>query len=253
MGDDEATVAAPTLHWIGRVQYPPVAVGSRAHCHDFHELVLVAQGTYRVELDDATRTLEPGAYILYPAETRHHPVPRTDFAQLYVLQWRGPRPTTEPLLAGVDEAHRLRMALEWIWSGFPPVDEPTRRLHGALLEVILAAVQRPAPSNEGDAMAQVERYLRLAKHATISMAELAAFIGMSERNLLRAYKNRYGLSPKQHLRRMRVERAANLLLSTQLSIQEVADAVGYADVQSFRRQFRQIHGLPPRVFRASGD
>lgn len=55
--------------------------------------------------------------------------------------------------------------------------------------------------------------------------------------------------PGAYLRRHRLEAAAKLLEETELPISEIARLVGYAGVDSFRREFRKVHGEVPNVHR----
>ena len=45
------------------------------------------------------------------------------------------------------------------------------------------------------------------------------------------------------------ERARELLLTTRLSVQDIAETVGYTDPYYFSRQFRRVNGVSPRAFR----
>ena len=53
-----------------------------------------------------------------------------------------------------------------------------------------------------------------------------------------------------YLRCLRMDRAKQLLLAGELSVAQVADAVGFADPYHFSRVFRQHEGMPPTEYRA---
>jgi AraC-like DNA-binding protein len=62
-----------------------------------------------------------------------------------------------------------------------------------------------------------------------------------------------GHTPTGLLHQARVERAKNLLLTTDLSVADVAAAVGYLDVSHFSRTFRRLTGHSPGRFRAANS
>jgi AraC-like DNA-binding protein len=72
----------------------------------------------------------------------------------------------------------------------------------------------------------------------------------SESNLYRLFRNRYNMSPYAFLRQIRLERAAQLLKSTQQSIAEIAQRCGYRNLSHFSRDFRIKYGSPPGASRA---
>ena len=83
----------------------------------------------------------------------------------------------------------------------------------------------------------------------VSSAELAKAAGTSVRGLERAFGRDYGISPQQYLRRLRMQTACQLLVSTRLALAQVADRCGFADQSHFTRDFRSLTGMTPRTYR----
>jgi len=83
----------------------------------------------------------------------------------------------------------------------------------------------------------------------VTSAELAKAAGMSVRGLERAFDRDYGLSPQQYLRRLRMQTACQLLVSSRLALAQVADRCGFADQSHFTRDFRGLTGMTPRAYR----
>jgi AraC-like DNA-binding protein len=107
-----------------------------------------------------------------------------------------------------------------------------------------------------------ERGLRLALEAMHrdyarewTVAELARLAGTSRSALAARFRTRLGVSPRQYLIDWRMNRAAKLLGSTDLSVAEVALATGYESEPAFARTFKRATGLSPGRFRraARGD
>jgi transcriptional regulator GlxA family with amidase domain len=82
-----------------------------------------------------------------------------------------------------------------------------------------------------------------------SLAELARRAAMSERHFLRMFRKTFETSPLEHLIRLRIRRAAELLQSGRHNITETAYKCGFSDSNYFSRQFRRIIGMSPRQYR----
>lgn len=79
------------------------------------------------------------------------------------------------------------------------------------------------------------------------LAELAR---MSKFHFLRSFAKVYGVTPVAYLGERRVERAQDLLRTSNLTITEVCHAVGYSSLGSFSSRFREIVGETPSAFQA---
>ena len=83
----------------------------------------------------------------------------------------------------------------------------------------------------------------------ITSGELARAAGTSVRGLERAFDRDYGLSPRQYLRRLRMQTACQQLVSTRSPLAQVADRCGFADQSHFNRDFKRMTGMTPRAYR----
>jgi transcriptional regulator GlxA family with amidase domain len=78
--------------------------------------------------------------------------------------------------------------------------------------------------------------------------ELARLAGISKYHFLRSFAKVYGRTPAAYLSERRVERAQDLLRSTNLTVTEVCFAVGYSSLGSFSARFTEITGETPTAF-----
>jgi transcriptional regulator GlxA family with amidase domain len=105
---------------------------------------------------------------------------------------------------------------------------------------------------QGDGHAVIERARRwLNQHLgqPWTMSALAAYCNTSPRTLLRRFQDALGMSPVRYTQQLRVERAKALLESTQLSLEDITQRCGYADVSTFSKVFKQWAQLTPRDYR----
>ena len=86
---------------------------------------------------------------------------------------------------------------------------------------------------------------------SFTVERLATDVAQSRGNLHRRLRDLVGESPSDLIRRVRLERAAQLLESNAGSVAEVAYAVGFKSVAHFSNAFNEMHGVRPSVWRAS--
>lgn len=97
--------------------------------------------------------------------------------------------------------------------------------------------------------AEIERRL---DDPTLSVAGLAAALGISRSGLHRQLVRGDGRPPGRMIRHARLLRAADLLRHTDDAISGIARQVGYEDPAHFTRSFKRKFGLPPSTFRSRG-
>ena len=87
----------------------------------------------------------------------------------------------------------------------------------------------------------------------LSLDDIARRVASSRRQLQRAYAEIGDTTFREHLTRVRMQRAAELLAHRRLTVREVARRVGYRQPAQFAKAFRRYQGLAPSAFRSSGS
>jgi AraC family transcriptional regulator len=85
--------------------------------------------------------------------------------------------------------------------------------------------------------------------AQITLEDLAALVYLSPFHFARCFKASMGLAPHQYLIARRMELAKRLVLTTTLSVAEIAWSIGYANISHFRRLFTMHIGVTPGAIR----
>lgn len=83
----------------------------------------------------------------------------------------------------------------------------------------------------------------------ITLADVAAAMGLSRFRAGHLVKEATGQSVFQHIKRLRVAEARRLLADTDTAYAELAYDLGFADQSTFIRQFRELTGATPARFR----
>jgi transcriptional regulator GlxA family with amidase domain len=108
----------------------------------------------------------------------------------------------------------------------------------------------PATCSTGDdRIDEVLSWARQNLHRRLSVDEFASRGMTSRRTFLRRFRQATGTSPHAWLTTQRLYRAEELLETTELSVEQIAHRVGYANAAALRDQFVQHRGVPPRDYR----
>ncbi len=83
----------------------------------------------------------------------------------------------------------------------------------------------------------------------LSLNVFAAMLGMSPYYFERLFKQSVGLTPHQYILHCRIERAKQLLRTTQQPIMEIAYQVGCKNHSHFSKLFRKLTGVSPKTYR----
>ncbi|SCL29722.1 transcriptional regulator, AraC family [Micromonospora rhizosphaerae] len=218
---------------------------------DDYEFVWMLRGRARLVTPDDSIVVAPGHLLLIPPGFRHgfewdqqHPSRHgyVHFPPEYVGA-----PVAAPRLvrmSGDNPIGGLCAYLLALGEG-EQIDHTVRYL----VSVVLAdAPERPVSGPLLTAVSHLRReWADLPLHR-VSVHSLAAASSVTRGYLNRLFQAEFGLSVGSALERVRCSRAETLLTRTDLTVDAVARACGFADVSHFSHRFTTIHGMPPSAY-----
>ncbi|MFV0504557.1 MAG: helix-turn-helix domain-containing protein [Lachnospirales bacterium] len=92
-------------------------------------------------------------------------------------------------------------------------------------------------------------FIRNNYNKDIRLQVVAKEIGLNETYLSRVFKEKIGVNFTEYLNKVRLEAAVDLLSTTNLTVFQVAQEVGYNSESYFSRIFKQYYGLSPKAYR----
>ncbi|MDD3926992.1 MAG: AraC family transcriptional regulator [bacterium] len=238
---------------------PPYEVGRRNP--SFHLVIYTLSGSARLETPQMSRTIRPGQLLICPAHRAYHYWTETKWHMLWfhlqeIRLWSRladqpvsllPAGSQQPLAAAMEGlVHEAVLPGNEAWNLAPSY----ARIAGTLLERELSRYAGTAAqlfNLELDAL--WERVNADLRHSW-SVSRLARLVNVSEGTLHRAVTARHGAAPMQMVARLRLQRAEELLRSTDYPLERIAELVGYANPFSFSRAFKRYKGICPRLFRS---
>jgi AraC-like DNA-binding protein len=158
--------------------------------------------------------------------------PRPAYADAYRRAFRCP-------IKFMADGNRLVSASHWLNTQLPDYDDITCGPLRARLDRML---NRHVVRNE--LVETISSHLRLNLHNREALQVISKQLNMSERTLRRKLTEQ-GLTYSDLVDRIRHERACDLLRHTDMTIADIAHAIGFSEAHSFRRAFKRWAGILP--------
>jgi len=111
------------------------------------------------------------------------------------------------------------------------------------------SAQTPLVRSNANRLSAAMLAVRENPGAVWTIPDLATRAGLSVSQAARRIREISGVSPREFVIRARIERACRLLEESDLSLEQVAASLGYADVYFFHRQFKGVTGSTPGRWR----
>jgi AraC-like DNA-binding protein len=247
----------PRLRWAARcdsAQFdPPGQVPF--HAHHEAELVLCTRGRIWITVDDLRLEGRPGDLYVLPPHRPHAVTSDGDWENVCALFAGGEEILeTGPRTIAVHGETRLS---GW-FDDLCDLHDRHPKMPGPVADSLLNALLHRVAERERDIRVMEGLHPRLAAAieflgqrptAPVAAAELAAATGTSYSHLGALFRGRFGVGPLDYHRRQRMMRAQTLLHDPYMSVSEVADRMGYEDVNYFVRVFRKTVGVSPNRWR----
>ncbi len=225
------------------------------HSHTLPFMHVVLEGSVTNQSERSLETIYVAQVQFYPAHTPHATNWRAD-GKGFAIQFRSEK------------------AAEWFeWGMLPgqPLTLPPGLVSGLLLsarrecfandlagvtgaegylaEALAELMRLPHCAGETERPSRRLRWAReilLENYETLpTLTEIARQVDLHPVYLARAFRHAFGETIGDCIRRRRIEAGCRLIVSSDLSLTEIAYAVGFADQSHFTRTFKRNLGIPP--------
>lgn len=270
----------PQIREVWRGSWTPGTLEPDRYLYD-HELVIVSQGSCRIDIEEATQEVGAGQSVIIPPGSRHrtlagprgvtrfcvhfHWMPRPGRDHLPIWCFFPKRPqkgsvVPAPAYVPADLCGRIlpvdRTAANLaapIYERWKAGGELTRALcHAQFLELLLRiAGNGEADPNEPRAELRLAHKVKdlLDRDLQTPVQSLLPTLGFSYAHLCRLFRAKFGVTPVEYRNAVRLENVRELLRHSHLTIAEIADRTGFADPAYLTRIYRKRYGEPPSHFR----
>lgn len=102
--------------------------------------------------------------------------------------------------------------------------------------------------NSGQLLYRVIKYIEQHTNTNLSVKSVAKGVGYSSFYLSHIFKDKMGITMQEFIKTRRIERAKELMLLNRFTLTQIAEQLGYLNVQTFSRTFKNIVGIPPAQY-----
>jgi YesN/AraC family two-component response regulator len=255
--------------YITDIGYYPKAKGhhrERLHGSEQHILIYCMEGKGWAEVKKETYELTAGSFIIIPAKARHsYGSEEKNAWTIYWVHFSG---------SAAEEIVNMMMQQHNTLTGSVSMNEKRQRL----FEEIYTNLERGyglenlSYSNlclghylstfifnerytqvdlrdKEDIINRSIDYMQKNIDATVELQDLAAIVNLSPSHYSFVFRKKTGFSPIEYFNHLKVQKACQFLLFTDLRIKEIAGKIGIYDPYYFSRMFSKIMGMSPNEYR----
>lgn len=235
-----------------------------AHAHDHAICCFVLEGSFTERSGNRSRLLESGALLFHPQDEPHshrfHGSGSRCFNVQFGAGWMG-RMQDQGVVLPADPAALRQGRASWLADQlhreFCACDSASNLAIEGLALTLLGELSRTSlPSERGATprwLLRAVELLHARMNEAMSMADIAQEVQVHPTRLSRTFRQYYGCTMGEYVRRLRINFAKQELLTTARTLSAIAFAAGFSDQAHFSRTFKQVTGMTPRAYRLAGS
>lgn len=101
------------------------------------------------------------------------------------------------------------------------------------------------------AIEQIRLYINFHITENVKLSDIAKNFSFTTEHIIRVFKKTYGITPHQYILQSKIRLAMILLKTTDMSINEISDKLGFSDSHHFSSQFKKLVGYKPSQYRGN--
>ena len=244
---------------LAEIVYPPNYKIAR-HAHESSLFYLVQAGSFTQYYGNKVREGKPANLIYLRADEAHADTFHRAGARSFVIEIENnllrlatqeskALGTSATFAGGLPTWFATRMYSEYLEiDQFSPL-----AIEGLVLELIAECARVSLRNKTGRPprwLEQTRELIHASAFEQISLKGISKIVDVHPTHLARTFRQHYGFTIGNYLRRLRVEAASNELISTETPLAQIAANAGFYDQSHFSRIFKRFTKLTPSEYRA---
>ena len=228
----------------------PMNIKMRRH----HGLLLTVSGTETYHFKDTKIEAPPGSVLYIPKGENYEATLCGEESVVIVVDFEILGESLAPFLVQFSDQYSVKNCFEKIETEWKRKDADCLPTCKSLLYKIVGLTSRQLslflPSQKFSVISSAVNYLHENyMNADFQLKDLAKMSGVSYRYFETLFRQKFGVTPKEYLISMKIEKAKELLLSHEYLIRDIAIMLGYRDIYHFGKLFTAKTGYTPRDYR----
>lgn len=238
----------------------------RIHGADQHILIYCHEGRGKVKIRETEYKIEAGDFFTIPMKTTHaYMADENDPWTIYWIHFKGN--TSNQIVSCFEKQIGLKGFIQYNEKSIELFNEMYNQLergYGSdtlmyanmclwhFITTFLYNDKYNTTGNSGnkDAIDIVIDYLAMNIEKVLSLEDIASEINLSPSHFSYLFKKKTGFSPIEYFNHLKVQKACQYLLFTQLRIKEISQELGIEDQYYFSRMFTKVMGISPNEYRS---
>lgn len=239
------------------VLYPPKLRQAR-HTHKFASFSYVMHGNYAESLERRTHRRESATVVFHPP-AEAHAVEFENNVRIFSVEFGFEKLAYISRQSVIFEAsadcrsEKTKWLGERIYREFQRMDAFSMlAIEGLVLELLAEASRAKVGANEKNFpswLKQSKDFLHENFTESVTLEEIARLADVHPVHLSRVFREKFGCTIGEYVRRLRIEFASRQILSGEDSLGTIAHAAGFSDQSHFNKTFKTAFGLTPAEYR----
>ncbi len=153
------------------------------------------------------------------------------------------------LFSGVDTQKKLDDTISAL-KGISDFEEYRRESERRVFLLLQHLSEHKAEQSAPDSSVEkIRLYIDRNIKDNLSLENIAERFSFSREHIIRIFRKNYGITPHRYIMQSKIRIAMIMLKSTDRSIEEISDELGFSDQHHFSHQFCRLVGLRPTAYR----
>ncbi|MBE6650208.1 MAG: helix-turn-helix domain-containing protein [Ruminococcaceae bacterium] len=241
------------MELVGRLEVEKGYPGTGLHKHHFFEIFYVSKGKFDVYFEDTSENISRGDLFIISPNVKHCFSSADGGEIIYVgvslsdsvkMKYEN---FLKPCSADISETME-RISYFASKKGAEALRRSLPELLPKLSSLILSLKSTGKVYAEDTLLEKVKEYVKLHYNENVTIRDIAGALYMNPHYLGEYFKKHSGTSVKDYLLTLRMQKAFALLKEGNMTVSQIAEAVGFDTIQYFSTKFKSYYGISPAKY-----